>query len=559
MRSTRDDRPGRFLVSLCLLGLAACAQPEHYDLILRGGTVIDGSGSDGRRADVALRDGHIAAIGGLKRAEATEGVDVTGLVVAPGFIDVHSHADEGLVDPELRTNAGFLTQGVTTSIFGVDGDASPMRIRELQEAFDRQGVGTNYGFYVGHNGIRREVVGMENRKATKAEMERMKELVAEGMDLGAFGFSTGLMYLPGNFAGTAEVKALTAVAAARGGVYDSHIRDPAHELLASVAEALEIGADTGAPAHLAHHKAPGRANFGLAVEMSALVEQSLEEGHGVTVDQYPYDGAATAKLIEVLVAPPGLGQERLQHRFLEARDETERTAILDEAASLWVRLLADPVTRREIRTHTEEPPDEVFSWVKSVGYDSFRLVVSDAHPDWIGEMIPDLAERAGLSPFDLLAKLIEDDGAVAKITLGACQEDDVRFIMTRPWTMIASDGAITGFEGGGGHPRSRGTFPRVLGRYVREWGVLSLAEAVHKMTGLPASFLGLDDRGVLREGAVADITVFDPEAIIDRSTWRDPSAFSEGVTHVLVNGTFAVRDGEVTGECAGGLLRRSEG
>jgi N-acyl-D-aspartate/D-glutamate deacylase len=542
---------------LVMLTLAACGgRGESFDVLLLGGTVVDGTGGETRRADVGLRGGRIAAIeDDLGEAQATDVIDVTGLVVAPGFIDAHSHADEGLVDPELRDNAGFLTQGVTTSVFGVDGGPSPDRIRELVGIFEEQGVGTNYAFFVGHNGVRRQIMGMENRRATPEETAAMQALVEEGMEMGAFGLSTGLMYLPGNFANTAEVKALSMVASAWGGVYDSHIRDPAGRLVDSIAEALEIGADTEIHAHPAHHKAPGRRNFGKSVEISALIEQAIRGGQAVTVDQYPYDGAATAKLIEVLVAPPDLDIAQIQARFVQAQSEEERSAVLDEGAAAWTRALADPEVRERVRELTEAPPPETYSWVKTVGYESFRLVASDAHPDWIGEMIPDLAEREGLSPFELIVRLIEEDGAVAKITLGACLEDDVRFIMTRPWTMIASDGAITGFEGGGGHPRSRGTFPRVLGRYVREWGVLGLEEAVHKMSGLPASYLGLRDRGVLREGNAADVTVFDPDTVIDRSTWREPALFSEGVEHVLVNGVFALRDGEVTGALAGTFLR----
>ncbi|MDX1384691.1 MAG: amidohydrolase family protein [Thermoanaerobaculia bacterium] len=531
---------------------------ETYDLLLLGGTVIDGSGGDRFAADVGIRDGEIVAVGDLEGAVARERLDVSGRIVAPGFIDTHSHADRGLVDPALRQNAGFLTQGVTTSLFGLDGAYAPSELRRLSEIFARQGVGTNYGFFVGHNGIRREVLGMANRPPDAEELAAMERLVAEGMDMGAFGFSTGLMYLPGHFADTDEVVALAKVAAAVGGVYDSHIRDPAGDLVASVAEALEIGAAAGAHAHPAHHKAPGMKNFGKGEELSALIAAAIARGQAVTVDQYPYDGAATAKLIEVLVAPGDVGLGELHQRFAAAdASEEERDALLQEASDLLLEALADPPTRARIRELTETPPDDVYSWVETVGYDSFRLVVSDAHPDWTGRMIVDIAADEGVSPFDLLARLIADDGAVAKITLGACLEDDVRTILTRPWTMVASDGAITGFEGGGGHPRSRGTFPRVLGRYVREWGVLTLEEAVHKMTGLPADYLGLEDRGRIEVGRRADVTVFDPETVIDRATWREPSLLSAGIEHVFVNGNFALRDGEVTGECPGEPLRRT--
>ena len=539
--------------------LLACAAPSErsgsagpYDIVIAGGTVLDGTGNPSSIADVGVRDGRIVAVGDLRDAESDDRIDASGLVVAPGFIDVHSHADRGMTDPALKHNAGFLTQGVTTSVFGVDGSYAPVRIRELIEIFDRQGVGTNYAFYVGHNGIRREVMGMENRPPTEDELAAMKALVDEGMDTGAFGLSTGLMYLPGNFASTDEVIELTKVAAARGGIYDSHIRDPAKNLVASVAEAIEISAAAGAHAHPAHHKAPGMANFGKGQELSNLIADAIAAGQPVTVDQYPYDGAATARLIEIPLTPPGFEADALVERFrAEGTSEADRTQLLDQIADLIAEELADPATRATVRGRTEHPPDGVYSWVDTVGYASFRLVTSDAHPDWEGRMIVDIAKELDLAPFDLIVKLIEDDGAVAKITLGACLEDDVRTILTRPWTIVASDGEITGYEGGGGHPRGRGTFPRVLGRYVREWRVLTLAEAIHKMTGMPADLLQLGDRGRIAEGQRADITIFDADSVIDRATWREPSLYSEGIVHVLVNGTFALRDGDVTGATAG--------
>ncbi len=553
---SRLDFPRVRILPIVLLGVAlACQGPPPYQIVLEGGTVVDGSGAPAFLADVAIADGRIAKIGDLTGARAVERIDVSGLVVAPGFIDTHSHADLGLVRPELRPNEGFLTQGVTTSIFGVDGAYAPDNIEELEKIFTKQGVGTNYAFYVGHNGVRAAVMGMEDRAPSDQELERMKAMVREAMEHGAIGLSSGLMYLPGNFATTDEVVALASVAAEFGGLYDSHIRDPANDLIASVGECIEIGERSGAIPHPAHHKAPGAKNFGKGAELAAVVAAARERGVDVTVDQYPYDGAATANLIELIVPTEDLPiREQLRQAVEPALSPEQQQSQLAQVAAMWKEALADPQQRQRLRARTEQPPSGVFSWVKAVGYDSWRIVVSDAHPEWVSRMFTEVAREEGIEPFDLMVRLIEEDGEIAKVTLGACLEDDVRLLMTRPWTMIASDGEITGFEGGGGHPRSRGTFPRVLGKYVREEGLLTLEQAVHKMTGLPASYLRLADRGLLQEGLAADITVFDPARVIDRSTWRDPSLLSEGIVHVIVGGQRALADGTVTGVLAGQFL-----
>ena len=521
--------------------LTSCSpSTEPLDVVFLNGTLVDGSGEPRRSADVGIRNGCIAQIGDLSGATSTTTIDIEGLVIAPGFIDVHSHAEEGLLDPALRTNEGFVTQGVTTSVFGNDGAHSLETLHSGMKVFAEQGVGTNYAFYVGHNGIRSEVLGNDDREPTEEELGRMGDIVTQAMEEGMLGLSTGLMYLPGNFATTQEVVELAKRVAPYEGLYDSHIRDPANNLLESLAEALEIAELSGAVPHPAHVKAVGMNNFGAAPEIVRLMEDALAAGADVTVDQYPYDGAAAANLVNILVAPQDLAIGSSQDS-IEVR------------AQEWQRLLSDPEIRRRIQAQTEHPPIGVYSWVQTVGYASFRLVVT-GRSDYLNRMLVDVAAQEGVEPFDVIADLILEEGSLPKITLGAIQEDDVRFLMRQPWVMVASDGSITGFEGGQGHPRHRGTFPRVLGRYVREWGVLELEDAVRKMTSLPADYLRMEDRGRIREGNVADITVFNPETIVDRSTWADPSLLSEGVVHVLINGGFALRDSEMTGETHGVFL-----
>ncbi len=553
---------GRFrglaLALLLLLACLACGEGGNtpaLDLILRGGTVVDGSGAAPRVADVGIRDGRIERIGDLDGASAEETLDVSGLIVAPGFIDVHSHADEGLVTEELKGNRGFLTQGVTTAVYGADGQYAPGTLRNLRQRFSEQGMGTHALFYVGHNGIRRAVLGMEAGPPSEEQLERMRELVREGMAEGAVGLSTGLMYLPGRYATTEEVIALAEAAAEAGGLYDSHVRDPANNLVASHAEAIQIGEESGARPHLGHIKSVGGKNFGKGPELVALVEGALERGVPVTADLYPYDGAATAQVASLFVPPPDLEVAAL---FREMQNQalvaTQREELAQNIVQGLLEVFDDPAQRRRLRQSTETPPDGVYSWVDTVGYVSFRIVVTQRE-DWLERMVTDVAESEGISPFDVLAQLVELDGPRAKVTLGAIQEEDVRLVMQQRWAMIASDGALTGFEGGGGHPRHRGTFPRVLGRYVREWQVLTLEDAVRKMTSLPADYLQLEDRGRLAEGQWADITVFDAATIIDHATWEEPSLYSEGVVHVLLEGNFALRDEELTGELLGRDLR----
>ncbi len=550
-----------YILCFCSVALSGCATTESFDVLIVNGTVVDGSGNPGHLGDVGIVDGKIASIGKLSNAEAPKRIDATGMVVAPGFIDVHNHAERGLVDPELKENEGFITQGVTTCVFGADGILSPQSIQSIIETFEKQGVGTHYAFLAGHNAIRRQVMRMEDRAPTAQELETMQSLVREAMAMGALGFSTGLMYLPGRYASTEEVIELAKVAAEYDGIYDSHVRQAASDFKGSYQECIEIGERSGARPHPAHFKAVGKRNWGQAEALCNYFQARIDSGVDITIDQYPYDGAATAQLIEVFATPPSLGLDKIDRRLRNARLSPEqRRTLIEEGTQALLDALGDPKRREAIQHATEKGLPGVFSWVVAAGgkYDSFRIVASEKHPELMGKMIVDIADEREVSPFQLLVDLVAAGGAMTKITLAACSEEDVRHIMRRSWTMIASDGSITGLDHGQGHPRSRGTFPRVLGRYVREWKILTLEDAVRKMTSLPAAYYRLADRGFIREGYRADVTVFDPDTVIDRSTWSEPGLFSEGIVHVLLNGELALENGEMTGGCHGQLLRSAE-
>ena len=510
------------------------SMPDRFDLLITGGTVVDGTGSPGRVTNVGITGDRITWIGETGDAVAGDTIDAAGLVVAPGFVDVHSHTPPALADAGRRLNEGVIRQGVTTVVGGPDGGLTPGDIRDLTTQFEQGGVGTNVAFYVGHNAIRQAVVGGDQRAPSDEELDAMRSMVREGMELGAVGFSTGLMYEPGMFSTTDEVVALAQEVVPYGGIYDSHVRNPVHEFVESDREVIEVGRRAGIPAKIGHLKAVGLHNEGKIDEIIALVEEARARGEEVVSDQYPYDGAATSTLASIIVFPNvSRGDPRP-----------------DVKAALRNRN-----TRARLKETSENGIDGGFAWLKATGYSSMRITSSTDYPELVGRYLSEIAQQREVDPFDLVSELIIGADAPVGITLGAIKEDDVRTLMVQPWNMIASDGGYSDGETPRGHPRATGTFPRVLGRYVREWGVLTLEQAIYKMTGLPAETVGLRDRGRLEEGLAADVTVFDPETIIDRSTWDEPQLFAVGVEHVIVNGTSVLRDGEMTGQAPGRIAR----
>ena len=516
------------LFTLVLLAAPLAAQDEApFDLLIRGGRVVDGAGNPWTRADVAVRGDRIARIGHLPDAAAGRVIDADGLVVAPGFIDPHTHAVRGVFDVPTADN--YLLQGVTTLTEGNDG-ASPWPIGAHLARIAETRISPNWGVFAGQGTIRRQVLGADDRDPTPDELDRMRRLVAEAMEEGALGLSTGLFYVPGSFTSTEEVIALAAAAAGHGGIYISHVRDEAQRLLDSVRETIRIGEEAGIPVQITHHKAIGRAAWGGSADSLALVDAARARGVDVTIDQYPYTASQT-------------GITAVVPQWAQAGGTGELIA-----------RLRDPETRRRIREEIAfriehdrgggDPANVVIglcAWDRSLEGKSLADVLAERD-----------VEATTANAADLVMEIVERGGARA--IYHAMDERDVERIMRHPATAIGSDGGVSVFGAGVPHPREYGAFARVLGRYVRERGVLTLEEAVRKMSGATAARLGLQDRGLLREGFFADVAVFDPERVVDRATFEQPHRYAEGVEYVLVNGVLVVDGGEHTGARPGRVL-----
>jgi len=524
-----------------------------FDVLIRGGKVYDGTGAPWIRADIGVIGDRIAAIGNLRDASGIENIDAHDLSVSPGFIDIHSHSDLTiLVNPRAESK---VRQGVTTEVVGQCG-SSPLPVNERNrdniaqmtrdydldvtwtdlagyaKAITDEGAGVNIVPIVGHSLIRSAVMGMERRPPGAAELGSMMQLLDTAMRQGARGFSSGLIYPPSSYADVDELAALCGIVAKYDGLYMTHMRNEAEGLLDSVEESIEVGSRSGVRVQISHHKAVDKPNWGQPKRSLARMEEARAAGVDVTADQYPYIASSTG-LSSVV---PAWAHEGGQEKMLERLRDPE------SSAKIRAEIEANMATRGS-------------SWA-----DMFITSVSvPEDQQWEGQSIQQIAEARGVAPVEAVFGLLLGGRYVGQVRFGMCEED-VCEIMRHPLVMIGSDGSCLAPYGALGHgkphPRNYGTFVRVLGKYVRDERLLTLAEALRKMTSLPASRMKLLDRGLLRPGLAADITVFDDAVVAEQATFTDPHQYPVGIKAVLVNGRVAVHDGEHTGALSGRVLVR---
>ena len=512
------------IISFIFVG---CSKNE-FDIIISNGTIVDGSGQGSYQADIGIVDDRIVKIGDLSESKSVHIINAENLIVSPGFIDSHTHAIRGIFD--VPTAESSLLQGVTTLTDGNDG-TSPFPIKEHYQKIENTRISPNWAVFVGQGTIRQEVMGLENRDPTASELSQMKVMVKEAMEEGALGISTGLFYVPGSFSSTSEVIELSKVASRYGGIYISHMREEAVDVLKSINETINIGIKAKIPVQITHHKIIGKENWGLSKETLKLVDNAIKDGVQVSIDQYPYTASQTS--IRALIP-----------QWAQAGGRTELLQRIDDPKTR--KLIVDGIIERILFDRGGGHPKNIFisksSWNTSLE----------------GKNLAELCIERNLEPSPYNAAMVVFEiikGGGASAVYHAINSDDVDLIMQHPMTSIASDGPMTVFGVGSPHPRTYGTFARVLGSYVRERNILSLEEAVRKMTSLPAQILSIDNRGLIQEGYYADITIFDASTVNDKATFQDPHQYAEGIYSVLVNGVIVVDDGAHNGNKPGRVLR----
>jgi len=530
-----------------------------FDLIIKNGLVVDGTGNPWFRADIGIKNGRINKIGDLHSIESKEALDAKSLIVAPGFIDMHTHSDLSLlINPRAESK---VRQGVTTDVVGNCGSsAAPLNdfLKEeiritspvLEEAklkldwstmdeylkrLEKNGVALNVVPLVGNGNIRALVMGYDARPPTKDELEEMRKVLANALEEGAFGLSSGLIYPPSCYADTKELIELCKVVAQYGGIYTSHIRSEEDGLIDSVKEAIEIGEKAKVPVEISHHKAEGKSNWGKVKQTLKMIDEARNRGIDVTCDVYPYLAGSTG--LDALLPP----------------------YIWEGGIKKLVERLENPKIRQKLRKEMKEDIKGWSSLLKDDGWNSVMIAYCKGHRNFEGKTISEIAELKGIDPFDFVFDLLIEEKASVSIVIFMMCEKDLRTVLRHPVSMVGSDSSATAPYGvlgkGKPHPRTYGTFARILGEYVRKRRLLTLEDAIRKMTSLPAQKLKLRDRGLLREGAWADITAFDPKKVADKATYSKPHRYAIGIKYVVVNGKVVIDQGEHTEALPGKVLR----
>jgi N-acyl-D-aspartate/D-glutamate deacylase len=512
------------LVTLALLAFLPAADPAvEADVVIRNVTLHDGSGQPGRSGDLAIRGERIVAVGRFTLSNKPRILDGTGLVAAPGFIDLHTHSDDPLTQPATRANLCYLLQGVTTVVTGNCG-AGPVDVAKFFKTLEDNGIGSNVIHQVPHNSVRRQVMGNANRPPTVDELKQMEELTEKAMKDGAWSLSTGLIYNPGTYAKTDEIVALARIAARHGGFYASHIRNEEAGLFAAIEEALTVGREAGLPVHISHLKANGSRMWGKAADAIALIRQARARGQQVTADQYPYTASSTS--LAAMVVPP-VFREGSSKDFLARLDDAEQGPRIRQAVE---KELADRQNGKTL---------QVARYAKD--------------RSWQGKDLLTLATQQKRTPLELVLE-IERNGGAQMVSFGM-NEEDVRMFMKEPFVATASDGSSQTPGDTVPHPRSYGCFARKIGYHALTEKAITLEHAVRSCSGLPADILKLPARGHLKPDYVADVVVFDPKTYRDTATYARPHQYSTGVRWLFVNGQLVIEDGKYNGKLAGRVLR----
>jgi N-acyl-D-amino-acid deacylase len=577
VKASAAKRQWRVFVTAIAIVTAACsttppkATAPSYDILITNARIVDGSGSPPRNGSIAIAAGKIAAAGDVS-GTAARTIDAKGRVVSPGFIDMHSHSDMPLVTD--GNGQSKIRQGVTTEVIGESGSIAPRKpptqsageamserpggaaagprvewtdFNGYFAAIEKGGISPNLLSYIGTGTVRELVIGEEDKKATAKDIADMQQIVSTAMSQGVFGVSSGLIYPPNAFATVEELGEVSK--AAKGGLYASHLRYDGLKLRDGIEEAIAIGERAGIPVHVFHIKVTGQKNFGRMKEVIEIVEAARKRGVRVTADQYPYVASSTS--LTATIPPSALdgGTARLVARL---KDPKQRAAIRKEmentnpswesryqSAGTWQNVQLASIGRTRGGTNDPVSPNRKYE----------------------GMRVAEAAKQAGKDPFDFVFDLLIDEGGSVGCVYFIIDEADLALAMKQPWVAVGSDGSALATDGplraGVPHPRNFGTFPRVLGRYVREMKVISLEEAIRKMTSLPASILGLTDRGSIKEGQWADLVIFDPATVADKATFEDPFQYPVGIDTVMVNGQVVLDEGKHSGARPGKVLRRA--
>jgi N-acyl-D-amino-acid deacylase len=544
------------LITPCICTAQTSLRADSFDVVIKGGMVYDGTGQAPRRADVGIRGDRIVAIGHLQRASAKSVVDATGLAVTPGFINMLSHSEVSLIAD--GRSMGELKQGVTTQIFG-ESSMGPltdeMKKRRVDQQGDikyeiawttlaeyltyleKRGVSQNVASFIGAPTVREYVIGLEDKPPTPEQLDKMRELVRQEMEAGALGVTTALIYPPATFARTEELIELSKVAAKYKGKYIAHIRSEANQLTEAVEETIRISREAGLPAEIYHLKASGQENWPKLDQVIAMIEQARRQGLKITADMYTYTAGATG-LNSCM--PPW---------------------VYDGGPEAAYKRLQDPETRKKIAEAMRVPSNDWENLYMLAGSPDRILLVgfkSDALKPLTGKTLAEVARMRGKDPIETIMDLVSEDRSRVGTVYFMMDEQNVKKQIRQPWVSFGSDAASMAPEGvflkSSTHPRAYGNFARLLGKYVREEKVIPLAEAVRRLSGLPATNLGLDHRGFIKQGMFADVVVFDPQTIADRATFEQPHQYAVGVRHVFVNGVQVLKDGEHTGGKPGRAL-----